>query len=58
MASDPSRLWRSFWRWARSKVYQLMESGDLRFVKIGKSRRIRWPDVLRLVDEHTVGGER
>ena len=39
---------------SRSKVYQLMERGDLTYVKIGKSRRLRWSDVVRLVDESVV----
>jgi excisionase family DNA binding protein len=42
---------------SRSKVYQLMESGQLPYVKLGKSRRVRWSDVLALVERHTVGGE-
>ena len=40
---------------SRSKVYQLMDSGELPHVKLGKSRRVRWPDVLRLIEENTVG---
>ena len=40
---------------SRSKVYQLMEAGDLPYVKLGKSRRIPWESVLRLVDENLVG---
>jgi excisionase family DNA binding protein len=40
---------------SRSKVYQLMETGKLAYVKIGKSRRLRWSDVLKLVEENTVG---
>ncbi|HEY4313605.1 MAG TPA: helix-turn-helix domain-containing protein [Pirellulales bacterium] len=39
---------------SRSKVYALMESGDLPYVKLGKSRRVRWSDVLTLVDNNTV----
>jgi excisionase family DNA binding protein len=39
---------------SRSKVYQLMETGKLPYVKIGKSRRVRWCDVLKLVDENTI----
>ena len=39
---------------SRSKVYLLMESGELAYVKIGKSRRLRWSDVLKLVEENTV----
>ena len=31
---------------SRSKIYQLMESGGLPYVKIGKSRRVRWTDVV------------
>jgi excisionase family DNA binding protein len=43
---------------SRSKVYQLMESGELPYVKLGKSRRVRWADVLQLVDENTVSRDR
>lgn len=39
---------------SRSKVYGMMEAGDLPYVKLGKSRRVRWSDVLKLVDRHTV----
>jgi excisionase family DNA binding protein len=39
---------------SRSKVYQLMDSGDLPYVKLGKSRRVRWTDVLQLVEDNTV----
>jgi excisionase family DNA binding protein len=40
---------------SRSKVYDLMDSGHLPYVKLGKSRRVRWADVLRLVERHTFG---
>ena len=39
---------------SRSKVYAMMESGDLRYVKLGKSRRIRWSDVLQMIEDCTV----
>jgi excisionase family DNA binding protein len=39
---------------SRSKVYGLMEQGELPFVKLGKSRRVRWSDVLKLVEANTV----
>ena len=39
---------------SRSKVYAMMDAGELPFVKFGKSRRIRWSDVLRLVDQNTI----
>ncbi|MFE7979927.1 helix-turn-helix domain-containing protein [Streptomyces shenzhenensis] len=32
-------------RFGRSTVYELMAAGDLKYVKRGRSRRIRW-DVL------------
>jgi excisionase family DNA binding protein len=43
---------------SRSKIYGLMDQGNLPYVKLGKSRRIKWADVLRLVDESTVRGDR
>ncbi len=39
---------------SRSKVYQMMDAGDLSYVKLGKSRRIPWAAVLKLVEESTV----
>ncbi len=39
---------------SRSKVYAMMDAGELPFVKFGKSRRIRWSDVQRLVDQNTI----
>lgn len=39
---------------SRSKVYTLMDSGQLPYVKLGKSRRVRWSDVQRLIDENTI----
>lgn len=37
------------------KVYQLMETGQLSYIKIGRSRRVRKTDLLELVQEHEVG---
>ena len=34
---------------SRSKVYSMMEAGELAFVKLGKSRRIPWSSVEELV---------
>jgi excisionase family DNA binding protein len=39
---------------SRSKVYAMMDAGQLPFVKFGKSRRIRWSDVQKLIDDNTV----
>ena len=39
---------------SRSKVYALMEAGELPYVKLGKSRRVRWADVLELVARNRV----
>ncbi|MBO0698780.1 MAG: helix-turn-helix domain-containing protein [Zavarzinella sp.] len=41
-------------RLSRSKVYQLMESGVLPFVKLGRSRRIARGDMDRLIAQHRV----
>jgi excisionase family DNA binding protein len=41
---------------SRSKVYAMMDAGQLPYVKLGKSRRIRWEHVLQLVEQNTVGG--
>jgi len=40
---------------SRSAVYGLMTRGELPFVKIGKSRRLRPEDVARLIDEGSTG---
>ena len=42
---------------SRSKIYQLMDQGQLKYVKVGRARRVRWDDVLAFVDRHTIGGE-
>lgn len=39
---------------SRSKVYAMMDAGELPFVKFGKSRRIRWSDVQKLVEQNTI----
>ena len=39
---------------SRSQVYQLMEAGSLPYVKLGKSRRVRWSDVMDLVEKNVV----
>jgi excisionase family DNA binding protein len=38
----------------RSKIYQLMDSGQLRFVKIGRSRRIPRDALVELVRQNLV----
>jgi excisionase family DNA binding protein len=40
---------------SRSNIYQVMDRGDLPYVKIGKSRRIRPEDLARLIEQRTVG---
>jgi excisionase family DNA binding protein len=42
---------------SRSSIYGLMDAGRLPYVKLGRSRRIKWADVLNLVEQHTVGGD-
>ncbi len=39
---------------SRSVIYQMMDRGVLPYVKLGKSRRVRWSDVQTLVDQNTV----
>jgi hypothetical protein len=34
-----------------------MDTGTLPYVKLGRSRRIKWADVLGLIDECTIGGD-
>jgi excisionase family DNA binding protein len=40
---------------SRSKLYGLMYSGQLPYVKLGKCRRIRWADVASLIQQSTIG---
>jgi excisionase family DNA binding protein len=40
---------------SRATIYGLMERGDLRYVKIGKSRRIPWQALDELVRRNTIG---
>ena len=39
---------------SRSKVYLLMDGGDLPFVRIGRSRRVKLEDVAQLIETGTV----
>lgn len=41
---------------SRSTLYELMDAGVLRFVKLGRSRRIPRRALLELVASHLVGG--
>lgn len=41
---------------SRSKIYQMMDAGLLAYVKLGRSRRLRWSDVQNLIRENTVSG--
>jgi excisionase family DNA binding protein len=40
---------------SRSKIYQLMDAGELAYVKFGKSRRVPMDAVEKLVHSSTVG---
>jgi excisionase family DNA binding protein len=40
----------------RSKVYQMMDDGELPYVKLGRSRRVTMAAVEKLVERNTVGG--
>lgn len=39
---------------SRSAIYNLMESGVLPYVKIGRTRRLRLNDVRKAIEQHTV----
>jgi excisionase family DNA binding protein len=45
----------AFLKLSRSKVYGMMDAGELKYVKLGKSRRLRWSDVMALVEANTMG---
>jgi excisionase family DNA binding protein len=42
---------------SRSGVYQRMHCGQLPYVKLGRSQRIRYEDVLKLIESHTIHGD-
>lgn len=42
---------------SRSTIYILMDGGRLPYVKLGRSRRIRWDDVMQLIESNTVGAD-
>jgi excisionase family DNA binding protein len=39
---------------SRSTVYGLMDSGDMGYIKIGKSRRVHRSELFRLIERHRV----
>jgi excisionase family DNA binding protein len=39
---------------SRSKLYAMMDSGDLPYVKLGKSRRVAMKELLGLVERHAI----
>lgn len=41
---------------SRAKVYAMMSRAEIAYCKIGKSRRLRWEDVDRLVEAGMVQG--
>jgi excisionase family DNA binding protein len=43
-----------FLKVSRATIYSLMESGQLSYVKIGKSRRIPWDAVKQLILRNTI----
>jgi excisionase family DNA binding protein len=46
---------KEFLSLSRATVYGLMDAGKLRYVKIGKSRRIPWDALEELVEKNTIG---
>jgi excisionase family DNA binding protein len=44
----------AFLKLSRSKVYGMMDAGELKYIKLGKSRRLRWNDVMELLEANTV----
>jgi excisionase family DNA binding protein len=42
---------------SRSKLYGMMDAGQLPYIKLGRSRRIHWSDVARLIERSRVGGD-
>jgi excisionase family DNA binding protein len=48
----------SFLSLSRSTLYELMDSGHLRYVKIGRARRVPWRALHELAAENLRGGWR
>jgi excisionase family DNA binding protein len=46
---------RRFLGVSRSKIYELMEAGDLEYAKIGRNRKIPWAAVKALAARSLVG---
>lgn len=42
---------------SRSKLYELMQSGELPYVQIGRCRRIHPADIEKLIERSRKGGE-
>jgi excisionase family DNA binding protein len=43
---------------SRAKVYMLMDSGQLAYVKVDKCRRISWDELRRFMSNHTIQATR
>ncbi len=42
---------------SRSMIYLLMDRGELPYVKIGRTRRVKGEDVTKLVDQNFISRE-
>jgi excisionase family DNA binding protein len=40
---------------SRAKLYSMMDAGELRYVKLGRSRRVPWDALTELVQKNLVG---
>jgi excisionase family DNA binding protein len=40
---------------SRSKLYEMMERGELRFCKLGRNRKIPWAEVRNLAARSLIG---
>jgi excisionase family DNA binding protein len=47
----------SFLRVSRSTLYGLMENGTLKYVKVGRARRIPYRSLVELASANVVGAE-
>ncbi len=47
-----------FLRFSRSRLYELMDAGELAYVKIGRSRRVPRRGVVELASRSLEGGHR
>ena len=44
-------------RTSRSSIYRAMDRRELKYCRLGGSRRLRWADVEAWIERNSIGGE-